>query len=112
AGELTGNWDIFWEGFRQEWGDCFKDPTCMATVVLATGNGVLSQVTSKLPKSITNAQLSDEISNLSGFKPGFNKEQVLNIPKGQRPNPSVYLEEGYISSHYSKFDEGASFLIP
>ena len=112
AGELTGNWAIFWEGFTQEWGGCFKDPTCMATIILATGNGVLSQVNSKLPKTITNAQLGEEFSNLSGFKPGFSKDQVINFPKGQRPSPTIYLEEGYINTHYSRFDEGASFLIP
>ena len=46
------------------------------------------------------------------FINGWTKESVLALPKGQRPNPSVYLDGGYIASHLQKFRNGASYLVP
>ena len=39
-------------------------------------------------------------------------DEILRIPKGQRPPPESYLPESYISSHLEKFDQGAAFLVP
>jgi len=34
--------------------------------------------------------------------------EALSLPKGSRPNPSTYLDGGYISNHISKFDGGVT----
>lgn len=42
-----------------------------------------------------------------GFKKGWDQERVLEIEKGQRPDPSVYLKKCYIKKHLKAFDEKA-----
>lgn len=51
-------------------------------------------------------QLSD------AWKPGWDAQRVLNIPKGQRPDPSTYLTQEYIDEHLAKFNsEGGAFIV-
>ncbi len=44
------------------------------------------------------------------FKKGHSKNQILSIPKGNRPNPSNYLKWRYRHRHQRNFRRGASFL--
>ena len=37
--------------------------------------------------------------------------EVVNIPKGSRPNPSTYLDPSYITKHLAKFKDGASRIV-
>lgn len=37
------------------------------------------------------------------WKPGWNKQKVLDMGKGNRPNPSEYLIQKYIDAHIAKF---------
>ena len=62
----------------------------------------------------------DEIEKELGGKPGENVTSgltsekiadILNTPKGSRPNPSEYLSKEYIDNHLSKFDDGAAYII-
>ena len=41
------------------------------------------------------------------WKPAWNKQRILDLPKGGRSNPSTYLEQSYIDVHLAKFDDGA-----
>ena len=46
------------------------------------------------------------------FINGKTSEDILSIPKGQRPDPSTYLSSGYIQQHLAKFErEGGAFII-
>jgi hypothetical protein len=49
---------------------------------------------------------SDEV-----FTNGVKSEDILNTPKGSRPDPSTYLSPDYIANHLSEFKEGASYLV-
>ena len=40
------------------------------------------------------------------FLKGYSRRKILAIPKGQRPNPSVYLPKEYTLKHLNLFDEG------
>jgi hypothetical protein len=42
------------------------------------------------------------------FKKGWTAEDVLAIPKGSRPDPSVYLTPEYMEYHLAQFKNGAS----
>jgi hypothetical protein len=46
------------------------------------------------------------------FKKGWTAEDVLAIPHGSRPDPSVYLTPEYISHHLAQFKHGASRVMP
>ena len=39
------------------------------------------------------------------FINGKTSEDILSIPKGQRPDPSTYLSSGYIQQHLAKFEK-------
>jgi hypothetical protein len=46
------------------------------------------------------------------WKQGWNADNVLDILKGKRPDPSEYLDAGYITQHIAKFEkEGGAFII-
>ena len=46
------------------------------------------------------------------FINGKTSEDILSIPKGQRPAPSTYLSSGYIQQHLAKFEkEGGAFIV-
>ena len=46
------------------------------------------------------------------FINGKTSEDILSIPKGQRPDPSTYLSSGYIQQHLTKFEkEGGAFIV-
>ena len=51
-------------------------------------------------------QAGDDL--LNAFKAGYSKESVLAIPKGSRPNPSVYLNQSYIDNHLANFNGGVT----
>lgn len=56
----------------------------------------------------------DEIEKELGGKSGLTSEKIadiLNTPKGSRPNPSEYLSKEYIDNHLSKFDDGAAYIL-
>ena len=38
--------------------------------------------------------------------------EAKSLPKGSRPDPSTYLDAGYISNHLAKFDGGAVKIVP
>ncbi|HET6991442.1 MAG TPA: hypothetical protein VFJ43_08970, partial [Bacteroidia bacterium] len=42
------------------------------------------------------------------FINGWTKESILALPKGQRPNPNLYLSQSYIDNHLSLFSEGVT----
>lgn len=44
------------------------------------------------------------------FKKGHSKNEIISIPKGNRPNPSNYLKWKYRHRHQRNFRRGASFL--
>ena len=47
------------------------------------------------------------------FLEGWSKARVVQIAKGNRPNPSTYLPSTYIEQHLKEFKEfGASYLVP
>ena len=46
------------------------------------------------------------------FINGKTSEDILSIPKGQRPASSTYLSSGYIQQHLAKFEkEGGAFIV-
>lgn len=47
----------------------------------------------------------------NAWKDGWDAKKVLAIPKGQRPDPSTYLQEAYITYQLSLFQSGASYLV-
>lgn len=47
---------------------------------------------------------ADDAGRLSRTK----MDEILAMPKGQRPDPATYLSGGYIDSHLALFDDGAS----
>lgn len=52
----------------------------------------------------------DEIKTILE-KEGLNKtkvNEILNTPKGDRPDPSTYFSEDYINQHLSNFQEGVT----
>lgn len=44
------------------------------------------------------------------FINGYTQDSIKAIPKGQRPNPTAYLEKQYIEKHLKEFQKGASFI--
>ena len=49
-----------------------------------------------------------------GLNSGLSQSQIddiVNIPKGSRPEPSTYLSKEYINTHLAQFDEGASIIM-
>ena len=42
---------------------------------------------------------------------GWDAQKVLAIPKGQRPDPSTYLQAPYIAYQLALFSDGASYLV-
>lgn len=44
----------------------------------------------------------------SMFKPGFTAEDILAIPKGDRPDPKTYLTPEYVAQHLAQFENGGS----
>lgn len=55
--------------------------------------------------------LPDTVNLEDSWKPGWNAQKVLDIAKGQRPDPSVYLDERYINYHLAQFAGGAAYLV-
>lgn len=47
---------------------------------------------------------------VKAFKKGHSKNEIVSIPKGNRPNPSNYLKWRYRQRHQRNFRRGASFL--
>ncbi|SPV25501.1 Uncharacterised protein [Capnocytophaga ochracea] len=55
---------------------------------------------------------NDQWGIKGAFINGKTSEDILSIPKGQRPAPSTYLSSGYIQQHLAKFEkEGGAFII-
>ena len=44
----------------------------------------------------------------SAWKSGWNRQKVLDLPKGSRPNPSTYLDQSYINNHITQFNGGVT----
>lgn len=42
------------------------------------------------------------------YKPGFTEEDILAIAKGERPDPTTYLDPDYVAQHLAQFENGAS----
>ncbi len=54
---------------------------------------------------------SDTIKLEDSWKEGWTSQKVLDITKGQRPDPSVYLDQKYIDFHLAEFNNGATYLV-
>ncbi|WOO36598.1 hypothetical protein R2R35_22855 [Anaerocolumna sp. AGMB13020] len=57
----------------------------------------------------------DEVDNAikGGLKSGLTQSQIddiVNIPKGSRPEPSTYLSQNYIDTHLAQFYDGVSVI--
>ena len=49
----------------------------------------------------------------SGIDSGLTQSQIediINTPKGSRPDPSSYLSQEYIDAHLAQFDDGVSVI--
>ncbi|GLQ89401.1 DUF6861 domain-containing protein [Dyella flagellata] len=46
------------------------------------------------------------------YSPGYNEDSILNIPKGERPDPSTYLTQSYRDAHAALFEDGAVRIQP
>jgi hypothetical protein len=53
----------------------------------------------------------DTIKLEDSWKEGWSSQKVLDIAKGQRPDPSVYLDQKYIDFHLAQFNGGATYLV-
>ena len=38
-------------------------------------------------------------------------KEIVNMPKGSRPDPTTYLSKEYIDAHLAQFNEGASIIM-
>ena len=45
----TGKWSMLWDGLKDEWKDCIRDPVCVATMILSTANGAVSVFKTSAP---------------------------------------------------------------
>ena len=45
------------------------------------------------------------------WKDGWTSQKVLDLTKGKRPDPSVYLKQNYIDFHLAQFNGGATYLV-
>lgn len=45
------------------------------------------------------------------WKAPWTSQKVLDIAKGQRPDPSMYLDQKYIDFHLAQFNGGATYLV-
>jgi hypothetical protein len=57
----TGNWSMYWDGLKDEWKDCIRDPVCVATIFLSTANGVLSVTRPKTPPKVSGYKRIEQI---------------------------------------------------
>ncbi|MEQ4623103.1 hypothetical protein ABN056_17995 [Providencia vermicola] len=68
---------------------------------------------SKLPSNPTSQSSSDvwkpNDSKLyvDGVLSDVKSKEIVNIPHGQRPDPSTYMTKSEIDAHLAKFDDGA-----
>jgi len=56
----------------------------------------------------------EESAPEGGLNSGLTQAQIddiINTPKGSRPNPSSYLSQDYIDAHLAQFDDGASIIM-
>ncbi len=84
---------------------------------LESGDEVVEGITDTTKKleSVTdvNQNQVDEILKTS-LNSGLTQSQIddiVNIPKGSRPEPSTYLSQEYIDAHLAQFDDGASIIM-
>jgi hypothetical protein len=54
--------------------------------------------------------LFEDGAGKNGFKDSVSPNDILNLEKGTRPDPSTYLTPDYISNHLAEFNDGASYL--
>ncbi len=66
----------------------------------------LDEILTKVEKNVSN-----------GLEGGLNAgltnaqiDEIVNTPKGSRPNPSTYLSQDYIDTHLAQFDDGVSVI--
>ena len=58
------------------------------------------------------AVVTDEIeSRLDSGLMQSKIDEIINTPKGSRPDPSTYLSQEYIDAHLAQFDDGASIIM-
>ena len=56
-----------------------------------------------------NGQFASNAEVRSGL-PQSKINEIVNTPKGSRPNPSSYLSKEYIDNHLARFDDGVSVI--
>lgn len=68
--------------------------------------GLETAVKDEKKPEVTAEETSEE-ALAKAWKKGWDSKKVLAIPKGERPDPFIYLEESYIVGHLKLFDNGA-----
>ena len=79
-------------------------------------NGINSE-----PEIIPTNTMADDVTGIGmnggAYQGGLNLgltqskiDEILNIPKGSRPDPSTYLSQEFIDAHLSQFDDGVSVI--
>ena len=87
--------------------------TVALAIVLGSTTGVIAD--KALLKNGIKITGVDEVDNTikGGLKSGLTQSQIddiVNIPKGSRPEPSTYLSQDYIDTHLAQFDDGVSVI--
>ncbi|WP_051685505.1 pre-toxin TG domain-containing protein [Clostridium sp. KNHs205] len=87
--------------------------TVALAIVLGSTTGVIAD--KALLKNGIKVTGVDEVDNTikGGLKSGLTQSQIddiVNIPKGSRPEPSTYLNQDYIDTHLAQFDDGVSVI--
>ncbi|WP_420151067.1 hypothetical protein [Spirosoma sp.] len=72
---------------------------------------LLAVMLSALAWACTDHQIPSAPTLAESWINGWDSQKVLAIPKGQRPDPSVYLQAPYITYQLSLFKNGASYLV-
>lgn len=61
-----------------------------------------------------NGMLERVYGDKGGLKSGLSPSkinEIVSIPKGNRPDPASYLSKTYIDAHLAQFDDGASIIM-
>ncbi|WP_442955492.1 hemagglutinin repeat-containing protein, partial [Pectobacterium sp. 1950-15] len=90
----TGNDNAVIDRYASEFGKGLAVVSEGAALLAGTGVGVL--LPGKAGVSARDSKLSQSKIN-----------EIVNTPKGQRPEPSTYMSKAEIDAHLAKFDDGA-----
>lgn len=91
--------------------------TVMATYAIA--EGISWVIKSSYSKAVEEVEGNNNVKPSSNFTEGsLNSgltqskiDEIVNIPKGSRPDPATYLNHEIIDAHLSQFKDGASIVM-